>query len=160
MENRIQNFTLLIASISRSIRRIKREETAGHGLSTPHATTLYYLHTVGPMLPGELSVFSGEDKANLSRALRQLEEGGYLTKAVRGRRRSELCLTELGHSVAAEIASRVDVVLSEASSGVSAAERDNLYRTLSEIDANLRRITAAYDEAEKTDAGCQATDGD
>ena len=43
MEDRFETFTVLIARISRSIRRLKAEEMERLGLKGPHVSCLYYL---------------------------------------------------------------------------------------------------------------------
>ena len=43
MEERFETFTILIARISRSIKRIKSEEMADFELKGPHVSCLYYL---------------------------------------------------------------------------------------------------------------------
>ena len=54
MEARYETFTVLIARISRSIRRLKGEEMARWGLKGPHVSCLYYLALSGPMTAAEL----------------------------------------------------------------------------------------------------------
>ena len=49
METRFETFTVLIARIGRSIRRIKAEEMARFRLKGPHVSCLYYLSLAGPM---------------------------------------------------------------------------------------------------------------
>ena len=44
MEEKFHTFSLLMANINRSIRRIKSEETAKFDLKGPHASCLYYLY--------------------------------------------------------------------------------------------------------------------
>ena len=43
MEERFETFTVLIARISRSIKRIKADEMADFELKGPHVSCLYYL---------------------------------------------------------------------------------------------------------------------
>ena len=54
MEERFETFTVLIAKISRSIRRIKAEEMAEYDLKATHVNCLYYLYTVGELTAAEL----------------------------------------------------------------------------------------------------------
>ena len=49
MEERFETFTVLIARISRSIKRIKAGEMAEFALKGPHVSCLYYLSQCGSM---------------------------------------------------------------------------------------------------------------
>ena len=54
MQQRFETFTVLIAKISRSIRRIKAEEMSEFHLKGPHVSCLYYLTQLGPLTAGQL----------------------------------------------------------------------------------------------------------
>ena len=82
MENRYEAFTLLVSSISRSIRRIKTDAVAEYGLKSPHVTCIYYLYKQPGMTAAELCEQCDEDKAAISRSLFYLEENGFLTREV------------------------------------------------------------------------------
>ncbi len=142
MEERFHAFTVLIAGISRSIRRIKTEEMAEFGLKSPHVSCLYYLCKAGPMTAASLCERCGEDKANVSRSLKFLEENGYLTgeKQAGKRPRSLLTLTDKGQTVGERIAARIDRILEQAGEGIDEEERVLLYKNLSRIESNLQRI--------------------
>ena len=116
MEERFEAFTVLIARLSRSIRRIKAEEMAGFGLKVSHVSCLYYLHCAGALTASELCERCEEDKASVSRAVDELEAGGYLTGESSGRKRykSPLRLTEKGAAVGEKIARKIDGIVAEA----------------------------------------------
>ena len=69
MQQRFETFTVLIAKISRSIRRIKAEEMSEFHLKGPHVSCLYYLTQLGPLTAGQLCDRCEEDKAAVSRSL-------------------------------------------------------------------------------------------
>ena len=54
MEERFETFTVLIARISRSIKRIKADEMADFELKGPHVSCLYYLSQRDGMTAAEL----------------------------------------------------------------------------------------------------------
>ena len=56
MEKRYETFTVLIASINRSIRRLKTEAMAEYGLKSPHVSCLYYLFKRPGMTAAELNL--------------------------------------------------------------------------------------------------------
>ena len=148
MKDRFETFTVLIASISRSIRRIKTEEMAEFDLKSPHVSCLYYLHKSDSMTAAELCELCDEDKAAVSRSILYLEQNGFLvrigsvgqTRTGGKHYRSPLTLTEKGREAASRLAESVDRVLSEVARGVSEEERVILYRCLKQIDRNLADI--------------------
>ena len=158
MENRYETFTLLVSSISRSIRRIKADAVAEYGLKSPHVTCIYYLHKQPALTAAELCELCDEDKAAISRSLLYLEENGFLirevpaptrrTKGGAKHYRAALYLTDKGEEVARYIAERIDTVLDQVSLGVNDHDRATLYRVLEQIDRNLLQMCedAAKDE--------------
>ena len=146
MRERFETFTVLISSISRSIRRLKTEETAEYNLKSPHVSCLYYLYKAESMTAAELCEVCDEDKAAVSRSILHLEQNGYLVRnpdasknqtGAGKRYRAPLMLTERGKEVAVQLAERIDRVLDEVAEGVSEEEREILYRCLIRIDRNL-----------------------
>ena len=147
MRERFETFTVLISSISRSIRRLKTEETAEFNLKSPHVSCLYYLYKAESMTAAELCEICDEDKAAISRSILYLEQQGLLLRNNSGREgaarggnkhyRAPLVLTEKGRGVAKSLAERIDCVLDEVAIGVSEEERAVLYRCLKQIDRNL-----------------------
>ena len=155
MKNRFETFTVLIASINRSIRRIKTEEMLEYGLKSPHVSCLYYLYKRPAMTAAELCELCEEDKAAVSRSLLYLEQKGFLireTPSAEAPRegskhyRAPLHLTEQGTAVAERLAQRVDHVLEVVSQGVSEEERAIMYTALERINRNLRGLCEEYGE--------------
>ena len=148
MEERFKTFTVLIAGISRSIRRIKTEEMAEFDLKSPHVSCLYYLYKSGTLTAKELGDICGEDKAAISRSIDYLEANGYLTcdSQAQKRYKAYLTLTEKGSETAAHIAEKIDRVLESSNDGLSDEELRAMYRALARVDANLRRICERYGE--------------
>ena len=70
MEERFQVFTVLIAGINRSILRIKTEEMSEFNLRSSHVSCLYYLYKKESLTAREICNLCGEDKANISRAVK------------------------------------------------------------------------------------------
>lgn len=62
MEDRFETFTVLIARISRSIRRLKAEEMERLGLKGPHVSCLYYLSLYDELTAAELCERCDEDQ--------------------------------------------------------------------------------------------------
>ena len=125
MEERFETFTVLIARISRSIKRIKADEMADFELKGPHVSCLYYLSQQDGMTAAELCERCDEDKAAISRSLDDLEKNGYITCASGAGKRykSPLRLTERGKAVGRAIGEKIMRIVEAASEGLSEAER-------------------------------------
>ena len=161
MEKRFETFTLLITSLSRSIRRIKTETMAEYDLKSPHVSCLYYLYKRPGKTAAELCELCEEDKAAVSRSILYLEKNGYLSRTVgtadgisrvgSKHYRVPLTLTEKGNDIAVHLVERIDLVLETVAEGVSAEDRAIMYRTLEQINRNLRVICEEYGEENTPD---------
>ncbi len=147
MDERFKTFTVLIASIGRSIRKIKTEEMAELELKSPHVSCLYYLYKAEPMSAKELCDVCEEDKANVSRSIKYLEENGYVhaDPSHKKRYQTPLELTQKGRTAGALVAEKIDSILMAASEGLPEADREVMYKSLALINDNLQHICARYD---------------
>lgn len=141
MQQRFETFTVLIAKISRSIRRIKAEEMSEFHLKGPHVSCLYYLTQLGPLTAGQLCDRCEEDKAAVSRSLEYLEQNGYVTRPDK-RYRSPLTLTEKGQETGRAIAGKIDRLVEAASEGLTPEQRQVMYDALTCISGHLERLAA------------------
>lgn len=142
MEERFKTFTVLIASISRSIRKLKTEEMAEFDLKSPHVSCLYYLYKAESLTAKELCDICEEDKANISRSIKYLETREYLfcNSKAQKRYQSRLELTEKGREVGRVLADKIDNILARASSGLTEEDRLTMYRSLALINDNLQKL--------------------
>lgn len=141
MKERFETFTVLIAKISRSIRRIKNQEMAEYGLRSAHISCLYYLYSSGGATSTELCEKCEEDKATISRSIDFLERNGFLiceSKSVK-RYKSPITLTDKGRFVGKRIFDKVNEVLDEVSVGLTEEERVAFYRSLAIISESLEK---------------------
>ena len=147
MQERFQTFTTLIARLNRCIRKIKTEEMAELDLKSPHVSCLYYLYKTDSLTSKELCDVCEEDKANISRSIEFLEKNGYIVcrSKTEKRYKSPLVLTEKGRETGAYITCEVDAILDAVSVGISAEDREIMYRSLSVICDNLQKICDAYE---------------
>lgn len=147
MEERFETFTVLIAKISRSIRRIKNQEMADYNLKSPHISCLYYLYLTEGLTATELCERCEEDKASISRSLDYLESNGFLfceSKTAK-RYKSPLLLTEKGREAGKRIADKIAGILDEISVGLTEEERLSFYRSLTFISDSLDGISKGKD---------------
>ena len=148
MEGRFETFTILIAKVSRCIYKIKTGEMAEYDLKSSHVSCLYYLYKANSLTAKELCDLCGEDKANISRAIRYLEEQGYVYCQATAQKRyqSALLLTEKGNAVGKEITEKIDRILYDVSEGVTEENRKIFYQSLAVICENLEKICIKYEE--------------
>lgn len=148
---RFKTFTLLIAKINRSIRKIKNEEMAEFGLKSPHVSCLYYLYKEESLTAKELSDICDEDKAAVSRSILALEKLGYLSCESESKKRykAPITLTEEGRAVAEKIANKIDSVLDFVGDAILEDERIRFYENLNSVCENLQKICEKYDKSER-----------
>ena len=148
MKERFELFTVLIAKINRSIKRIKNQEMAEYGLRGSHVSCLYYLYFCDGLTATDLCERCEEDKATISRTLDYLESNGYLSCESRSAKRckSPLLLTDKGREVGAEIFDKVNRILDQVSVGMTEDERVSFYRSLAAVSDCLERYVTMLDE--------------
>lgn len=146
MQERFETFTVLIGKINRSIYKIKAGEMAEFDLKSSHVSCLYYLYKATSLTAKALCDACGEDKANISRSIKYLEENDYLVcdETQHKRYQSALRLTEKGRAVGQCVAEKVDNVLKLASDGLSDKDRLIMYKSLNLINENLNKICEKY----------------
>ncbi len=148
MEKRYELFTVLIARISRSIRRIKTAEMETMDLKSTHVTCLYYLYKGQAMTAKALCDVCCEDKGAVSRSIAELEQHGYIVCESEQKKRynSALRLTESGKEVARSIAGKIENAIAKAGEGLSEEKREILYESLALIEENLENICKNYNK--------------
>lgn len=147
MKERFELFTVLIAKVSRAVRKIKNQAMADENLKSVHVSCLYYLYKEKGLTATDLCDRCEEDKATISRGLDFLEKNEYLTceSKTAKRYKSPLLLTARGEAAGKRIADKIDCVLREVSVGLSDGEREEFYRCLSIISKNLDEIAKKSD---------------
>ena len=139
MTERFETFTVMIAKISRNIRKIKAEEMAEYNLKSTHVSCLYYLYKEESLTAKGLCDRCEEDKAAISRAIDYLEKNEYLEceKSNGKRYKSHLTLTEKGKEIGEKISIKIDRILEQVSVGLTEDERGDFYKSLSIINDSL-----------------------
>ncbi len=148
MNERFETFTVLIAKISRNIRKIKNQEMAEYDLRSAHISCLYYLYGNDSMTATDLCEKCEEDKATISRSLNYLKTNGYLTCETKCAKRYKayLVLTEKGNEAGKKITEKIRLVLDEISVELTEKERDDFYRSLTIISHGLDAIGNRSDD--------------
>ena len=142
MQERFKEFTLLVANLNRCIYKLKTEEVAEFNLKSSHVSCLYYLYKEETLTAKELCDICGEDKANISRAIKYLEQNGFIFCEAKmpKRYKSPLILTEKGRETAMHIVEKIDNVLRYASEGLSEEHRQIMYQSLNLVNNNLNKL--------------------
>ena len=146
MEERFQAFTVLVSNLNRCIYKIKTEEMAEYNLKSSHVSCIYYIYRYSSLTPKELCDLCGEDKANISRALKYLEENQYLVINNDSNKKYQrpIVLTENGVKIGKHLSEKINEILSIASEGLSEEKRNIMYEGLSLINNRLNKICDEY----------------
>ncbi len=158
MEERLERFTSLLTAISRSIHKIKTEEMKEFDLKSSHLSCIYYLYKKDSLTAKELCEYCEEDKANISRSIKYLEENGYLSCNSQTTKRYQcpFRLTERGREVGKRISEKLSHIMEMAGLDIHEDERLAMYHSLSLICDNLQTICDRYDK-KKTPFSLKAT---
>ncbi len=142
MKDRFQTFTRLISGISRSIYRIKMEAMAEFELRSSHMECLYYIYRSGSITSARLANLCDEDKANISRTTKYLEDNGYVLRVQSGGsgRHARLAVTDRGAEVGEFLTEQIERIISIVSDGIDDSELDAMYSSLEIIDKSLGRL--------------------
>ena len=147
MEERFETFTILIAKASRCIYKIKSGEMAEYNLKSSHVSCLYYIYKENSLTAKELCDLCSEDKANISRTIKFLENNDYLVCETNTPQRyqSPFRLTNKGIEIAEFITKKIDSILEKASEGLAEEDRKIMYHGLSLVNNNLNKLCKTYD---------------
>lgn len=146
-------FSEYIVEMNRYLQRIKEIEMNKLGLHAKHTMCLYYLgkHPEG-LTPSELTKLCCEDKAAVSRALSQLENGGLIVRKIPENKRAYRTvynLTEDGKAIVRRLNDRVEAALSGCCINMADGKREEFYASLKTILGNLK----AYVETQESGSG-------
>lgn len=142
MHTRFEQFTSLIIRITKSIRKIKNIEMNIHGLRSSHVSCLYYLFICGPMTASSLCEKCEEDKSAISRALKFLEENGFveILSSKNSKYKNLLVLTEKGEEIGQKISDEILIILADLALVTTHEERVVFFDCLTKISNGLDDI--------------------
>lgn len=139
MIQRFEDFITGITVCYKYIQRIKNAEMTEFGLKGIHVSCLFYLHhNPDGLTAAQLCGRCAEDKATISRVVAELRSQGYIEQTNGKNYRAPLHLTESGHRIAEQMDPLILSWVSVGGEGLSEAQRDTFYRSLSLISENLR----------------------
>lgn len=138
MEKIFENFTVSVLKLNKLVQRIKQFEMREYKLKSVHVMCIYYLneHREG-LTASELMRLTYEDKAAISRALRQLLDYGYVKYDIK-KYNSLITLTADGVRIADYVSLKADNAVKAGSAEFSEEERVFFYKSLAQITENLK----------------------
>ena len=140
-QHRFGQFALAISRIHQCIQRLKTAEIQEYGLKAVHVMCLYLLYRSPQGLSSvELVEQTGEDKAAISRALKQLREKSFVEPVPEKLARSyknPAILTPAGVQVASEITETIHRIFAENAPAATEEELAVFYRVLMQVSDNL-----------------------
>ena len=139
MKDRFEAFITGVTVCYKYIQRIKTMEMTELGLKGTHVTCLFYLgnHPEG-LTAAQLCQLCAEDKASVSRTVADLTARGYIAKSSSKNYRAPLKLTAEGIEASKLLDPLIDRWVMSGGDGLTEAEREVFYRSLSRIGENLR----------------------
>lgn len=146
----LEQFTLTLADVLKSIKKLKDNRMTAYGLRSSHVMVLYLLgRTPEGLTPAELADAGDVDKALISRVVAELTEKGFVIAINTGGRRykARLRLTPSGEELAIYIATAVAEIQKKVSGDIPKEDLEIFYRTLFTLQANFHKLVEA-DEAE------------
>lgn len=147
MQNRFREFTVLISNIVRTINKIKNFEMKKYGLKGTQVSCLFYLYGNDDLTAKDICSLCQEDKAAVSRALKDLETKGFIVcESDNNRKKYNSCLslTESGEKVAKQILKTIESIMEYDKNFISEKELTEFYQTFNKIYTNLKNISEKY----------------
>ena len=145
MKDRYLRFTGLLVDITRKINRATAEALSVFGVKRSYAYPIYLLYKNGPLTAARLCRLCGDDKANVSRTLKSLEEDFLVVKEKRGQSHKRFLLTEDGIKLGKYLCDRVSDAVDTAALGIIEDDVEAMYRALEGISENLSRLLGESD---------------
>lgn len=144
MIDRFERFSFAISEISRCWHRIAGDVMGQHGLKGPYAVyfTALYRYPEG-ITAAQLGEVCSRDKADVSRAMQQMEAKGLIEKENGDKKayRALLKLTPAGTELARMINQKAILAVETASKGLAPEKRAVFYEALELITTNLQKLS-------------------
>ncbi len=144
MIDRFERFSNEIMEAFRYWHKISSDEMEKIGLKGAYCTYFSAMSRFEDGLTAtQLCELCYKDKADVSRAVSDLEKRGYVTKESNGTNfyRARIMLTEEGKRIADYVQQRVNLAVSLAGNGIADDDRNVFYSTLRSILNNLEQIS-------------------
>lgn len=133
MENIFENFTINILKLNKLVQKIKNYEMREYDLKTIHVMCAYFLYNYPQGLTAsELVRLTLEDKAAISRALKTMQDKGFI-QYDNNKYNAPIRLTDDGRKLALAIGDKAERAVKAGSADMTDEERIFFYKNLSSI---------------------------
>ena len=144
MIGRFETFTLSLSEMTSSWNKIASDELKPYGLKGAYVVYLIALYKYEDGLTAvNLCEMCNKDKAEVSRAIKTLEEKGFISRenvTVNGYR-AKITLTPKGREATYNLRERVKLAVEKGGEGLTESQRESFYNALEIISANLKAIS-------------------
>jgi DNA-binding MarR family transcriptional regulator len=140
MLSRFERFSYSLLSIYKSWSKLTGNVMENYGLKGTYAIYLLSIadHEEG-ITAAQLSDLCSRDKADVSRAVADMEQKGFIIKSG-NRYRAQLILTDKGQALAEQLNSHADMAVNLAGASLSEEQRQCLYLCLETIAGRLQAL--------------------
>lgn len=133
-------FTDILQIVDKKIKSLESETLARFGLTHFHARYLSQLYRHDKMTMSELTENIGVDKANTTRAVRDLHFKGLLERASGGIRNFSLRLSNKGREVAVYLRDELTIFMKKLFSNFTDDEKNTLFSLLNKLLLEVRNV--------------------
>ena len=144
MVDRFERFIFTISEIDRYWHKVAADEMAKYGLKGPYVVYLVTMnrHTEG-LTAMQLSEICGRNKADVSRAMNDMESKGLVTKDMYqgGVYRARIILTDAGKEAAENVSKLASKAVEFGGKGITDEKRAVFYDILGLISDNLKELS-------------------
>lgn len=144
MKDRFEKFSYFITETAKHLHKIEQSEMESLGLKGPYAI---YLLAIARYKDGitaaRLSEECARDKADVSRAVKAMEDKGLLERSSSVKRgyRAPIRLTELGKRAAKQLEAKARAAVEFANVNVPSEDLKIFYKTLEALLKNIRTMS-------------------
>lgn len=145
MVERFERFTFAISEIYRYWHKIAADEMEKYGLKGTYSVYLVTMYRFPDgVTAAALCELCGKDKSDVSRTVAVLESKGLVKREEVNKNlyRARLKLTDEGKKAAEHVRERAKIAVEIGGKGISAENREKLYKMLETIAANLQIVIA------------------
>ena len=142
MVDRFKTFSSSIFEITRCWHKLAGEEMAKYDLKGPYAIYLIALDQQEKGLTArQICELCGRDKADVSRAVTDLEQKELVCRNGDGAYKTRITLTPKGKLAACHVGVRARIAVENAGEGLSDQDRAVFYKALGIITENMHRLS-------------------
>lgn len=144
MIDRFERFIFTISEIDKNWHKVAADVMAEYGLKGPFVVYIVALNRNGEgVTASQLSEICGRNKADVSRAMKDMESKGLIKRSVENNSlyRAKLTLTDKGKSAAERVIKAASKAVEFGGKGIDNEKREIFYEILGMISSNLKEMS-------------------